>query len=527
MLKLKTDSVNWAIDHLVYKGDTDLFPKPFEINAFSAERDFVINSLSRVDIGSYKWGTSRRAIVPKTRLFFRKATQLDPFDSLVLGAIIHEFGQNIEEKRIPKEANSVFSYRFQPSLEGELYNKESNWNLFWEISVEKAKTIPNGFVAITDVVDYYNQINHHVVGHELEQCRIPGEIVNSIIRLISGITEGVSRGIPVGPHVVHLLAEIAFNPIDRSLISRDYEFTRYVDDICIFCRTEVEAESALFDFAEILDKHQRLTPQARKTAIMPALKFINMAIEKAADDTTNDAEKAVLDVINKYSLDDRYRRFSISKLTDSELKLFEADKIEAVFNFYLKRKEPDFPRFRWFLRRLSQVGVPAGVSFLIKNIESLTPAIGELCLYIASVEKFTSADWNEIGHRLLSSLDLPLIERNDFLKLVLVDLFSVVPELDCLNNLLALFNNASPFVRRKIIKAATSGGQYHWLRELKEEIKVVDPWQRRAIILGASSFSKEEKKYWLNRVIRDNYGFTDNIVAYWVRNLDEPGTGTY
>ena len=32
MNNLKKSSLDWAVEHLINEGDTDLFPRPFEIN---------------------------------------------------------------------------------------------------------------------------------------------------------------------------------------------------------------------------------------------------------------------------------------------------------------------------------------------------------------------------------------------------------------------------------------------------------------------------------------------------------------
>src|SRR5258707_14929107 len=51
---------------------------------------------------------------------------------------------------------------------------------------------------------------------------VPQEVAKSIIRLCGNLTQGISRGIPVGPHPTHLLAECVFDPIDRNLLAEGY-----------------------------------------------------------------------------------------------------------------------------------------------------------------------------------------------------------------------------------------------------------------------------------------------------------------
>ena len=169
-------------------------------------------------------------------LLFRYATQLDPWDSLILTAFIREYGDAIERMRIPYRDEIVYSYRFEPMSNGEMYRRDADWPSFWERSKEEAVRM-GGYVAIADVSSYYNQIYHHRLENQLVSAGVPLEAAKSINRLLGNLTQGVSRGIPVGPHAAHLLAECVFDPIDKNLLTEGYAFCRFVDDIHIFCKT--------------------------------------------------------------------------------------------------------------------------------------------------------------------------------------------------------------------------------------------------------------------------------------------------
>ena len=134
MSKLSLIPYRWAITHLLKESDTDLFPRPFEFDAIGYYPDDVERSLQNTDIGSYSWFGGRNTIVPKGVLSFRPATQLDPWDSLILTALIHEFGDKIEKKRIRYNAEIVFSNRFKPMSDGTMYDMDTNWHSFWEKS---------------------------------------------------------------------------------------------------------------------------------------------------------------------------------------------------------------------------------------------------------------------------------------------------------------------------------------------------------------------------------------------------------
>jgi len=268
---------------------------------------------------------------------------------LVLTSLIYQYGSHIENNRVPIAENKVFSYRLK-SNSLTVYDENVNWNNFWEKSIENAERIPDGCVLVADISDFYNQIYHHTLENELLEAKVPNEIVKLIIALLMKLTNGVSRGIPVGPHASHLLAEISVNPIDRSLKSHSYYHCRFVDDIHIFCENEEKATIALFDLVEILDKHGRLTLQKHKTFIMPSKDFIQYAQRKAEDVIVGGLENRILNVIKKYSSGNRYQTINYNSLTLPEKELFNSSNLTKLFEDYLEINDVDFARIRWLLQ---------------------------------------------------------------------------------------------------------------------------------------------------------------------------------
>ncbi len=70
----------------------------------------------------------RRLLTPKHRYGFRIATQLDPLDCILFTALVYEIGPDIENYRIDKRMRVSFSNRFLPNQEGDMYDKDYNWN---------------------------------------------------------------------------------------------------------------------------------------------------------------------------------------------------------------------------------------------------------------------------------------------------------------------------------------------------------------------------------------------------------------
>jgi hypothetical protein len=78
---LSSKTVEWVLEHLQRFNDTDIFHKPFELDAIYFGKDQFVKDLSSLNILEYKTRPYRRCLVPKQRYGFRLATQLDPIDT--------------------------------------------------------------------------------------------------------------------------------------------------------------------------------------------------------------------------------------------------------------------------------------------------------------------------------------------------------------------------------------------------------------------------------------------------------------
>lgn len=502
-MKLDEESLEWAVRSLERHGDTDLFPRPIELGALALDVAATVSQLSAVELPDFRIGASRRFLVPKGELAYRQATQFDPLDSLMLTALIFEFGQGLEDRRRPLEENSVFSYRFAPSAEGELYAAGYGWNAFWEYCLKAAGNCTH--VLVADIADFYNQVYHHTYENQLEAAGWPAQARQLVKRAIQSTTAKVSRGIPVGPHWCHLLAEAALIPVDNSLSTRGVRFARYVDDIVVFANSDEEARLALFQVADALDKQERLHLQNTKTRILEVDEFKALCVGMIEDRAINDLEQMMVDVIKKHSGGNPYQVVLLSDLSDEELAAFTSEAVDTVMDEYLCADPPDYSRIRWFLRRMAQVGHPAAVEFCLDEFKALLPAVSEVCRYLVSVsDGGQEVDWLDAGDTLLAALDQPLVRSNEFLQLSLLSLFGRVAALNHVDRLTASYPQSSPAARRELLTAVAAAGGHDWLRELKEQYASMDPWTRRAYLAAIRGLPKEERDFFLRSVDRSS-----------------------
>jgi len=515
-MKLQEQSLSWAIDHLNKFGDTDLFPKPLEFNIIADNKDDVISKLKDTDLNNYTYGSARGFIVPKDTHSYRKATQLDPIDSIFLTAIIYEFGQKIEDNRISIEDNTVFSYRFNPQNDFSLYSPDISWIDFWKDCKVKSKEYQ--YAVYLDISDFYNQIYHHTIENQLIAAGFPNQVIKWLIGLFESVTAKVSRGIPVGSHATHLIAELVMIAIDESMLLKGFNYCRYVDDIIIFCETSEESTIIINKMAELLDKQQRLTLQNQKTKIHSDMTiFNNHCNNMIQDQPINNQEKEILKIIKKKGLGKNpYERINIQDLEEKDLKYFTTEIIENIFKEYLNGEDSNFTRLRWFLRRLSQVGIAAGVNFCIQNMHSMTPALSDVCHYLISSSENYKADWKTQGDLVIERLNSDLIKSNEYFQISLLNLFSKNKDLNHIDILINMYQNVSPSLRRKIILTAYINNSASWIRELKESYTSMDIWSKRSFIIAVSCLPRDEKKFFLGAIPNDN--ILNTILKQWAKS---------
>lgn len=502
-------SLRWSLQFLSAHGDGDLFPKIPEIDAISSDpTDFIATVIGK-QLSDLPAGPCRRFLVPKDDFSYRQATQLDPQDSIIFCALIYEYGAEIERRRLA--ADTIFSYRFRPTLVDGLYGEKESWNKFWESAYRKANSFP--LVLYCDIADFYNQIYHHTIENQLIASSFPNQVTKWLIGLFESTTAGVSRGVPIGPHATHLIAESTLIPIDNSLRAQGVDFLRYADDILVFCSSEQEARATLGKIATTLDQQQRLMLQRHKTKLFNQVDFRALCHEMVQDRPISDEEDRLLKIIKRYSGGNPYKVITYNSISASDWAQFSQAALEQVITEYLNQTPIDFIRLRWFYRRLAQVGHPGAIDISLRNIEKLGPCLSNICTYLASVQFIDQQDWLRLGERLLGLLNLPEIAQQPYFRLSVLSLFSKTPHMNHFSKLAESYSASDAFAQREILLAAKANGAVDWLREHKESFQHMDPWRKSAFIYSASEFPRDEKKFFLNR--HSLYRPFDQSLAKW------------
>lgn len=508
---VNADSIRWAIQIVQRHSDGDLFPKILEIDAIYQVADDLAKLMENKDLSALHPGASRRFIVPKDEISYRQATQLDPQDTIILTSLLYQYGQGIENRRLSEDI--IFSYRFKPEYSVGLYASKDSWNNFW--SKADAKSLSADTVLYCDIADFYNQIYHHIVENQLAESGFPNQAIKWIIELLKSTTAGVSRGVPVGPHGIHLLAELALIPIDNSLRSNGYDFLRYADDILFFCDSYKSARSTLAAFASIIDKQQRLMIQRHKTKIYTSLDFRKLCKAMIEDRPISDDEDMVLNIVKKYAKDDPYRILSYGEISKEDWLSISDEMIKSIITEYINSTEVDYIHLRWFYRRLTQIGHPGAIEVSLNEISKLGPCFANICSYLASVQNIEPRKWEELGARLLRLLDDDEVRDNEYFRLSILSLFSKNRDINHFSQLVRRYPSSEPFARREILLAAKLHEAFDWLREHKENYQSMDPWQKSAFIFSIEGLPRDEKKYFINSLSFDRS--FDQVLSKWAK----------
>jgi nucleoside phosphorylase len=485
---LSTTSLDWSIAHHRELGDTDLFPRQFEIDVIATHWDAVREHLIRLDLRQHVWSKPRRVLVPKDHLLFRSGSQLHPIDSLIYAALIREAGHLIEDRRIPRSENKVFSSRFEPQASGQLYSQADYWSQFWSKSLQLVSQPACTHVVTCDIADFYQQLDHGVLRSQLELANVPAWCRSALAEALRVSAGNVGRGVPIGPHPSHLLAELALVPLDNMLWASYPRFCRFIDDIHVFCTSEAEAYLALYDLANVLDGTLHLWTSGRKTKLLSADEFRNIATGAVERGDLSDEENRILEIVQDLT-DSPYDFASFDDVADQDLGALDSQVVGDVLDEYLKATPPDFPKVRWFLRRLAQIGAPGAIEFVASNVHRMTPAMPDVIGYLRAAAPEFTGDWTTVGSRLIEMLTYPIVERSEYLQLVILSLFGQIAELDHFNQLTTRFDRATAFARREIILAARSCNATGWLEANASTIHGRTSWEARAVLFAATSLT--------------------------------------
>ncbi len=538
MVQVTEDALDFALTHVIAKGDTDVLPPAFEFRAIFEQWDEIRSYLASQDLDLWTVRPARRCLAPKRSLGFRIATQLDPLDTLLITALVYEVGADLEQCRVPVGDEVVHSYRFSPLVSGQLYRPDYNFDSFRRRSLDLAED-RDGLVLMTDIADFFPRLYSHSLENALDASTSNSDHVRVIAKFIAGWNQRVSHGIPVGPAIFRLLAEVTIDDVDRSLLSEGYSFCRFSDDYRIFVADERKAREACAFLANTLLRHHGLTIQESKTEIVPAEVFLTryrrteedeerLALQESFDGLVKELhdreEQAYYESLDDddpwttFTGLDQYAEINYEDLTDEQKAIVDSLNLWQILRAQLEADGAlDIPLTRFVLRRIAQLRLHDEDGLLLSNVARLYPVFPQVVEAIAVQGDGNPTERHRTGGRLLELFDDSIVGHLEYHRNWILSVFSEDASWNNADRLIQLYGQYPDQLSRPETTAAIGAAkQAHWFRSRKQEVTSLPPWERRAFLAGARCLPRDEAKHWY-RSIASQLDPLEKAVAHWAQ----------
>jgi len=199
-----------------------------------------------------KAGPLLRIDVPKPNFTIRPMSRPENKDWLLYEAIVDFIAQQIYNnfENISKRSFSILNF---------FKSKEKNNWIEFDDKCREIYTSGYKYAVVADLTGYYenislSELNKRILNYlpDTDENKRAVSVLFNLLNTWSD--ERVSGyGLPQGPPASSFLADIYLDYVDRQM--ENYaNYYRYMDDIRIFCRTEIEAKKALKELIIALRK---------------------------------------------------------------------------------------------------------------------------------------------------------------------------------------------------------------------------------------------------------------------------------
>ncbi len=523
MIKLKENHLEWALKHLQKYSHSDFYPRMFEFAAISHNWQQVKGFILSLNLDDYCPKSPMINLAQKPNGTFRIAHQLDPVDSIIYTAIVRELCETVENYRIPEPKKIACSYRIKPDLEGSFFGKETGWDIFISRCDELARKYEYGYVVVADITDFYNQVYTHRIRNLIEEAGkgTLDEQARVIEKFLFSLTKETSRGIPVGPAPSIILAELIMASIDNKILTYTDDFVRYVDDIRIFFANREDAVFVLHELTEYLYSYHRLVFSGEKTDVYPMRTFRKKFL-KNEEKEENATKMAKADEMAREKINELtqyigpYDGFDYDEEYEKALaEIMQEKNIELLSNTYYELFKKaishpvDFILIRHILRKAARYRIRKIISLVLDNFESMLPVIREVVIYLNVV---TNDDIASAHKKKFESILSGHYMRMPFVNLWVSHLlqnkhFSKI-------NLPANYEKIQSIRGRALI--ALRRQDTTWVRDFREKIDVLGPWDKRAVLYSASILPPDEMSHWASITARSGDIVDKSISSYLI-----------
>ncbi|KKN48022.1 hypothetical protein LCGC14_0657080 [marine sediment metagenome] len=427
-------------------------------------------------------------------------------------------GEELENSRIPKLQNIIFSNRFAPSTDGKLWDEDYNYKKFDEKTQELVNSGNFTYIVEADIADYFPRIYKHVLFNALAEKTGKDQHLKSLKKLLGDVFQNVSYGIPVGNSASFLLAEVMIDSIDRRLVDEGFTYCRYVDDIRLFCKSEKEAYHHLEFLASLIFNNLGLTLQQHKTKILSLDHYER--IHTIPINATPPISQTFIDFLeNEVEFSDPYQIIDFEQLSTEIRTRFDQFDYNEIINEQLSLEQSNIRLIRVVLNVLSNTPNLIAIQNILTHIDKFYPVMGTLLLYFSKIRKFDNRTMVDFGSQLINILRDSYLGESKFIRMWIIYLFTQNNKWGGADEFIRLYNSYNDdFTKRELILAMGKAKKTYWFTAERKDFPTrFTCWVRRAFLRAYSCVAEDEKKHWYDSIKRRNLDFLDEAVIDWAK----------
>lgn len=247
----------------------------FKIFAFNLEANLkdLIRQVKAEDF-PYTPLADHKVYVPKPSTTLRTMSLMAVPDVIVYQALVNVIADESHQYLVTHQNQHIFGNIYAGSGKRWMLRPwKQQYNKFVN-SVERLYRRGNSWIASTDIVSFYDTIDHErLIQIVWKYCGSKRDskfenLLRECLSKWSAHTADVkmSRGIPQGSNASDFLANLFLYELDKIMIGQGYNYVRYVDDIRILGRDKPTVQQGLILF-DLELKRAGLVAQVTKTSI--------------------------------------------------------------------------------------------------------------------------------------------------------------------------------------------------------------------------------------------------------------------
>ena len=210
----------------------DLVRGDFVFDGLQSRRKDVLASVQELleSDGGYECGPVAHLRVPKSPYTTRPGALLSPLDRIVYHWLVDQMYEVLEPHFPRADDGVVFSYRYcgDPTSDRPVGGSYTDY-----ANAAYAAALEGSWVITTDLVRYFERVDHAVLSTCLTGLGVQREVVSSAAKLLQGWVPSLSCGLPQSQDPSGYLGSAFLVSFDRSARNRASAYCRYTDDMTV------------------------------------------------------------------------------------------------------------------------------------------------------------------------------------------------------------------------------------------------------------------------------------------------------